>query len=190
MPCYSKLRALASSLTAAEIHRIRTLLYHRTYTSSTCSLNMRDVAKFLLLYYFRLGGMIRFLGGVYTSNFLDFSSIDACLLALSNIPVNPGEPLHNFPTLQSYYTSTPPSNLRSEALEETCYSGTATIIIFPLTPTSPLFTRSQPPTYINPTMLRFPAGDSTQASENSILNAYFFVGNIDLVEELISVKTI
>ena len=39
-------------------------------------------------------------GGTYTSNFFDFVSIDACLLALSNIPINPGEPLYYFPAMQ------------------------------------------------------------------------------------------
>ena len=43
------------------------------------------------------------LGGVYTSDFLDFASIDACLLALSDIPINPGETLHNFPLLQHLF---------------------------------------------------------------------------------------
>ena len=41
--------------------------------------------------------MIRCLGDSYTSDFLDFSSIYACLLDLSDIPVNPGEPPHTFP---------------------------------------------------------------------------------------------
>ena len=43
--CYGKLRAEASSLTAAEIHRIRTPLDHRTSTSSICSLRTNNVAK-------------------------------------------------------------------------------------------------------------------------------------------------
>ena len=99
MSCYGKLRAEGISLTAADIHRIRTPLDHRTSTSSICSLQARDVAKLLLLCDFRLGVMIRCLGGVYTSNFLDFGSIDACLLSFSNIPINPGEPPHDFPEL-------------------------------------------------------------------------------------------
>ena len=44
--------------------------------------------------------MIRCLVSVYTSKFLYFASIDACILALSDIPVNLGEPLHDFPVLQ------------------------------------------------------------------------------------------
>ena len=62
----------------------------------------RNIAKLLLLYNFHPGGMIRCLVGVYTSDFLDFTSIDACLLVLSNIPVNPGEPPHDFPVLQHF----------------------------------------------------------------------------------------
>ena len=80
------------------------------------------------------------------SAFLDFASINACLFALSDISVNPGEPPHNFPTLQHLLHQHIPSKLHSEALEETCYSGTDTIIIVPPAPTSPLLTRSWPPT--------------------------------------------
>ena len=47
--------------------------------------------------------MIRCLGGVYTSNFLEFASIDACLIVLSNIPINPGDPLHDLPALQHLF---------------------------------------------------------------------------------------
>ena len=92
--CYGKLRAKASYLTAADIHRFRTPLDHRTSTSAC------NIAKLLLLCNFRPGGMIRFLGGVYTSDFLDFASIDACIIALSDILVNPGETSYDFPGLQ------------------------------------------------------------------------------------------
>ena len=44
--------------------------------------------------------MIRCMGGAYMSSFPDFTSIDACILDLSNIPINPGDPPHNFPALQ------------------------------------------------------------------------------------------
>ena len=37
------------------------------------------------------------------SDFLNFASIDACLLSLSDIPVNLGEPLHNFLALQHLF---------------------------------------------------------------------------------------
>ena len=98
--CYGKLRAEARSLTTTEIHRIRTPLDHRTPTSSICYLRTYGVAKILLLCDLRPGGMILCLGGLYMSNFLDFTSIDACLLALSNIPADPGEPPYELPALQ------------------------------------------------------------------------------------------
>ena len=100
MSCYRKLHAEASFLTAVEIHSIRTPLDHRTSTSSIFYLWAHDGAKLLLLCNFRPGGMIRFLGGVYTSDFLDFASIDACIIALSDILVNPGETSYDFPGLQ------------------------------------------------------------------------------------------
>ena len=37
------------------------------------------------------------------SDFPEFASINAFLLALSNIPVNPGEPTHDFPALQHFF---------------------------------------------------------------------------------------
>ena len=61
---YSKLHSEAISLTAAEIHRIRTLLDHRTSTPSIFPWWMRDVAKLVLLFNFHPGGMIRCLGGI------------------------------------------------------------------------------------------------------------------------------
>ena len=57
----------------------------------------------MLLCDFCLGGMIRYLGRAYTSNFLEFTSINACILALSNIPVNPGELPHDFPVMKQFF---------------------------------------------------------------------------------------
>ena len=96
MSYQEKSRDEAISLTSAEILRIRTPLNHRTFQSSICSQQAHDVAKLLILYNFRLGVMICCLGNTYTSNFLDFVSIDTCLLDISDIPVDPGEPPHNF----------------------------------------------------------------------------------------------
>ena len=103
MSCYRKLRVESRSLTTVEIHRICTPLYHRTSTSSICPWQKCDVSKILLLCNFCSGGMIRCLGGVYTSGFLNFESINACLLALSDTPVDPGEPPHDFPALQQLF---------------------------------------------------------------------------------------
>ena len=89
MSCYRKLRDEASSITAKEIHRIRTPLNQRTPTYSIRSLQVNDVTQ-ILLNDFCPGGMIRCLGGVYTSKFLELSSIDENLLALSDIPADPG----------------------------------------------------------------------------------------------------
>ena len=98
--CYRKLSDESISLTTAEVHRISTPLDHRTSTPSICTRRTRNVTKLMPLCDFRLGGMIRCLDRVYTSDFLVFASTDACLIDLSDIPVNPGEPPHNFPALQ------------------------------------------------------------------------------------------
>ena len=82
---------------------IRTPQYHRTSTSSIYYLQARDIAKLMLLYNFCLGVVICCLGRIYTNDFLDFASIYACLIGLSNIPVNSGEPPHNFPELQHLF---------------------------------------------------------------------------------------
>ena len=86
--CYGKLHAEARSFTAEDIHRICTPLDHRTPTSSICSLQARDVSNILLFYDLRPRGMIHCLGGEYMSDFLEFTSIDACILSLSYITVN------------------------------------------------------------------------------------------------------
>ena len=167
MSCYGKLRAKAISLTAADIHRICTPLDHRASTSSICSLQMRDVAKILLLCNFRPGGIIRCLGVIYMSDVLDFVSINTYLLDLSDISISQGN-LHIISLCcNTYSTSTSPSKLHSEALEGTCYSITATTIIVPPTPTSTVFTRSYPPESRNPSPSLFPAGHSALSAEFS-----------------------
>ena len=103
MSCYGKLRSESIYLTAVEIHRIYNPLDHRTLTSSILSLRARGISNILFIYDFRPGGIIRCLGGEHMSNFLDFASIDACTLALSNIPVDPGEPPHDFPEMQHLF---------------------------------------------------------------------------------------
>ena len=90
MSYYGKLCTESISINSTEIHRILTPIYHRKSTSSVCSLKSRDIAKLLLLCDFLPGIIIYCLGGIYTSNLLDFVLIDAYLLSLSDIPVNPG----------------------------------------------------------------------------------------------------
>ena len=68
---------------------IRTPLDHRTSMSSIFYHRAHNVAKILLLYNFFLGGMIFCRIGAYTIDFLKFTLIYACLIALSDIPVNP-----------------------------------------------------------------------------------------------------
>ena len=103
MSFHGKLCAQSISLASVYIHRIRTPLNHRTPTSSIYSQCSRDVAKLLILCNFFLVVMIICLGGTFTSNFLNFISIDARLLSLSDIPANPGETLHDLPALQHLF---------------------------------------------------------------------------------------
>ena len=67
------------------------------------------------------------LGGVYTSDFLDFASIDTFLLALFDIPVGPGEPLHDLPVLQHLLHQNSPfkasfRNARRDMIFRNCYN--------------------------------------------------------------------
>ena len=96
MSSYGSLRSEASSLSIKEIDIIRRPLPHAKAVSSISPTRARDVAKLLLLCDFDTGNLIRCLGGNYTSEFLDFASIDACLLALTDIPTDTGEPPHDF----------------------------------------------------------------------------------------------
>ena len=71
--------------------------------------------------------MIRCLGGVYTSNFLDFASIDVYILALSNTPFNPGEPPHDYPALQHLFHQHIPfkasfRSARRDMISRNCYN--------------------------------------------------------------------
>ena len=103
MSCYGNICAQARSLTSAEIHRILTPLNHKTSTSSILYQREHGVTKLLLLCYFCLGLMIWCLVSTYTSEFLDFESINAFLLSLSDISVDPGKPPHKFPALQHLF---------------------------------------------------------------------------------------
>ena len=64
---------------------------------------VHDVAKLLFICNFLPGGMIRCLVGTYTSDFLEFASFDLCLLAISDNPVDTGEPPHDLPALQHLF---------------------------------------------------------------------------------------
>ena len=103
MSSYRSLRSEASSLSIKEIDIIRRPLPHNQNVSSISHTRARDVAKLLLLCDFDTGNLIRCLGGNYTSEFLDFASIDACLLALTDIPTEAGEPPHDFAHLHNLF---------------------------------------------------------------------------------------
>ena len=86
---------------------------------SICSQQAHDISNLLFLCYFRLGGMIHYLGGTYTRNFLNFASIDPCLIYLSNIPIKPGEPPHDFPMMQHlFHQHTPFKGLIRSAIKD------------------------------------------------------------------------
>ena len=103
MSSYGSLRAEASLLSIKDIDDIRAPLDHSKKVSSISPSRARDLAKILLLCDFNIGSFIRCLGGNYTSEFLDFASIDACLLSLSSIPTDPGEPTHDFNLLHHLF---------------------------------------------------------------------------------------
>ena len=103
MSCYHRLRTEANALSIKDIDKIRASLNHKTKGTKISMSRSRDLAKLLLLCDFRVGGLIRCLGGNYTSDFLDFSTIDDCLLALAEVPVAPGEPPHDFKALKHLF---------------------------------------------------------------------------------------
>lgn len=103
MSSYGKLRHEASLLSIKDIDSLRTPLDHRKPPSSISTTRARSMAKLLLLCDFRVGALIRCLGGNYTSDFQDFAAIDASLLALSSIPTDPGEPPHDFNRLHHLF---------------------------------------------------------------------------------------
>ena len=103
MSVYSKLRYDASRITPEQIHDIRRSLNHRIPVTNICKIRSNEVAMLLLLCNFDTGLLIRCLGGNYTSEFLDYASIDASLLALSSVQPDKGEPIHNFSRLSQLF---------------------------------------------------------------------------------------
>ena len=99
MSCYGKLREEASKLSVSTIKALQSLLDYSISVTEISSQRARNVAQLLVLCDFDVGACIRSLGGNYTSDFLKYSEIDACLLALSAIPQQKHEPHLNFKQL-------------------------------------------------------------------------------------------
>lgn len=96
MSSYGNLRDQAASMSEQDIISIRQPLHYAEKNLSIDTIRATNVAKLLLLCDFDIGAWIRVLGGNYTSEFLHYADIDACLLALSTIQPERGEPRHNF----------------------------------------------------------------------------------------------
>ena len=100
---YGKLRNSASRLTIDAIKSICTPLPHEVSASSISKQRASNIACILLLCDFNPGLMIRCLGGHYTSDFLDFATIDQSLAILSTLKQSKGQPSHDFHLLHHLF---------------------------------------------------------------------------------------
>ena len=100
---YGKCRNQAISMSCNKISLLRKSLDHSIPSSAISSTRSQQLAHLLLLCDFNVGLLIRTLGGNYTSEFLDYSTIDACLAKLATIPSGAGEPKHNFKLLHHLF---------------------------------------------------------------------------------------
>jgi len=96
MSPYARLRSEALALTGTDIDRIRSPLDFSENASVILMQRARDISKLLLLCDFEFGHFQRFMGGIYTGNFLDFDAIDAAISELSTVPHVPGLPIQDF----------------------------------------------------------------------------------------------
>ena len=96
MSCYARLRNTATSLTCGDIARIRTPLQYDSPNPTIGLSRSNDIAMILLLCDFNFGLFQRFMGHIYTGNFIDFDAIDAAISELRDVPHVPGLPLHDF----------------------------------------------------------------------------------------------
>ena len=110
MSCYSSLRRESKKLTRKEIKDVLYPLDHSTPPLKICQKRSNDIAMLLLLCDFDIGKLIRLLQGSYTGDFLDFPLIDSTLNKLSSIPLQKGEPRHDFDLLHKVYHDRAPSS--------------------------------------------------------------------------------
>jgi len=96
MSPYARLRSEALALTGNDIMHIRSPLDFSKDVSIILMQRARDISKLLLLCDFDFGHFQRFMGGIYTGNFLDFDAIDAAILELRSVPHVPGLPIQDF----------------------------------------------------------------------------------------------
>jgi hypothetical protein len=110
MSNYAKLRWEASHLTKWEIKSILAPLNHNIKVETICEKRSRSISKLLLLCDFDMGKCIRLLQGSYTGDFLDFPTIDQTLKKLLQIPIQEGQPKHDFDLLHKIYHDGAPSS--------------------------------------------------------------------------------
>lgn len=110
MSNYAKLRWKSSHLTKWEVKSILAPLNHHLKKTEICEKRIRSVSKLLLLSDFDMGKCIRLLQGSYTGDFLDFPTIDEILHKLLNIPIQDGQPKHDFDLLHKIYHDGAPSS--------------------------------------------------------------------------------
>ena len=101
--CYAALRLEASLLTTSDLTETLLPLDHSLEVTSIDATRSRKIATILLLCDFSVGELIRFLGGNYTGNFIDYPQLDHTLSILESIPPHESQPRHNFKALETLY---------------------------------------------------------------------------------------
>ena len=96
MSCYARLHLEALALSNAAITCILQPLDFSIPAPVISMHQARDISKLLLICFFNFGHFQRFMGRIYTGDFLDFDAIDDTVSALRQVPHVPGLPLQDF----------------------------------------------------------------------------------------------
>jgi len=133
MSSYARLRSEALALSCTDINCIKSPLDFSEDASVILMQRARDVSKILLLCDFDFGHFQRFMGGIYTGDYLDFDAIDAAITALRAVPHVPGLPIQDFDRIQhSLHNGFPISHHfqspRSHCLQRNLYNNHSSIV--------------------------------------------------------------
>ena len=133
MSSYARLRSEALALSCTDINCITSPLDFSEDASVILMQRARDVSKILLLCDFDFGHFQRFMGGIYTGDYLDFDAIDAAITALRAVPHVPGLPIQDFDRIHhslhhgfpiSHHFQSP----RSHCLQRNLYNNHSSIV--------------------------------------------------------------
>ena len=120
---YARLRRYAHSAD------VTPLLQQRRHTDASDSLPSRIqlMSAALLQFDFSVGDLVRWLGGDYVHEYMNFDALEDLLEPIRSLPPRPGQPPVDIDLAMRIWREVPPSTATTIASDGTCIAGTSTI---------------------------------------------------------------